>query len=98
MRRIHLTSLVAVCITLSSLTLLGACSRLSQIHEQSGSTVLSPRPRLGSRFDHIIVGAGESITIRNAPADMTQYSCVTGRPLSCSGYGRRRYCFCPRER
>jgi len=98
MRRTHLTGLISNCTALSALPLLVACSALSQVDQESSSTVHTGRPSPVARFDHVVVGAGQSITIRNAPADMTQYWCETGRPLSCSGYGRLRYCFCPRER
>ena len=97
MRRTHLTGLISICTTLSVLAALAACTVPTRVTQGRNVIATARQPTSAAGPDWVLVGAGESITIQNALADQTHYLCETGRPLSCSGFGRKRFCFCPWE-
>lgn len=88
---------VSLC-AMASMASLVACTAPTRITQELNLAERAARPGMTSGYDEVIVGAGESITIRDALQDRTEYLCETGRPLFCSGLGRTRYCFCPQER
>ncbi len=46
----------------------------------------------------VLLGPGESVTIRHTRLHQPHYLCSTGRPLECQRIGLRSHCFCPGKR
>jgi len=98
MRRTRLFGFVLVFTSLGAMGSLTGCTAPTRSTQALSATALGSTVRPSAAASgplEVIVGAGESITIRDALQDRTEYFCETGYPLSCSGLGRARYCFCP---
>jgi hypothetical protein len=101
MTNARLMNLASLAISACAIVSVGACvteaPRSALIHEvnerEPGSSaqtmVLAADPNA------IYLVPGESVTIPISRPGGPDYRCTTGRPLTCDGYGRMRYCTCP---
>ncbi len=100
----HLNNFVSISVSLySMISLLGCTAEPTLSTQNTNELGLVERESVREVLvlptsDSVLLGPGESVTIRHTRLHQPHYLCSTGRPLECQRIGLRSHCFCPGKR